>query len=86
MKASTRARLASDRHGAYIGRSPTLPRDPINKHAGAIFGEDDVARPMPALRQPGDNCLGWAGGLKIAHAIGKPDHAVGVRGIEVTLV
>ena len=41
---------------------------------------------MPALRQPGDNRLGWPGRLKIARAIGESDHAVGICNIDVARV
>src|SRR5215467_2325635 len=41
---------------------------------------------MPALRQPGDNRLGWAGRLKIARTIGEADHATCVGNIDVARV
>src|SRR5215472_17204035 len=41
---------------------------------------------MTALRQPGDNRLGWPGGLKVTRAIRETDHAVGVCDIDVTRV
>ena len=39
---------------------------------------------MSALRQTRDDRLCWTGGLKVARAIGKSDHAIGIRHIHVT--
>src|SRR5215469_9746070 len=41
---------------------------------------------MPALRQPGDNSLGWPSRLKIARAIGETDHTVSVCDIDIAWV
>src|SRR5271165_2014600 len=57
-----------------------------DEHAAAIGREDDVARPVSASRQSGDDRLCRAGGLEIPRAVGKANDTVGVRDIDIARV